>query len=197
MTILTDLTSVKAWLKKTDAENDDQLTELIGSVCHACEAYLGRPLERISRTELVPRVRQFERSFRLRANPVTVITSVKVATDGDFASATALDAETYAQSDLDSGTLHFNFDLQEGRNHIQVVYTGGIAPDIATIKTTHPDLHHAANLQIGHEWQRRNTPGSSSDRTTGASKTFVGEVALLKRVRELLDPHARSFQAHT
>ena len=196
MATLTDLASVKAWMGRTDSEADAQLTELIVSVEKAIERHLGRPVLVASRTEVVARTRQFERSFRLEANPVSSITSVKIDTSRDFTSATATDPTSYT-FDPESGMVWFDFDLPEGRRHIEVVYSGGLAADVTTIKSSYPDLHHAANLQVGHEHQRRNTPGSTADRNQGASATFTGQVQLLKLVRQLIGPYCRAQIAHS
>lgn len=194
----TTLARVKALLDISGTSHDTVLTDIIGAVSARIENFIDRPLEQTSRTEEY-NVRPRQNKLFLRAYPVASITSIKIATDWDYASATAVDTSDYRVTS-DNGMLHFNFfpvtsylgdNYQAAPDAVQVVYTGGLATSTANLVSAYPNIAFAADMQVVAAWRRRDTPQGNSINTGGASIAYEKPLAMIPDVIEALTPYRR------
>lgn len=173
--------------KATD-ETRAEVAAVLATVSGAVERYLDRFALRQARTEYHD-VEPMQSRVRLRAYPVTTLTSVNYDPDQAFGSTTAMTSSDYYDPTLDvEGALVFRYPFMPSVPHsraLKVVYTGGMATDTDSFVAAYPDLAGAVDVQTSHEWQRRNALGVSSvsypDGTT-ASLSLERWVASVKQV---------------
>lgn len=194
----TTIARVKALLDITSSSYDAVLTTIVAAVSKRIETYIDRPLEQKSRTETYP-IRPRQKMLFLRAYPVASITSIKIATDWDYASATAVESDDY-NCTSDTGTVHFSFcpitsyldsNYDAAPDAIQVVYNGGLAADTASLINDYPDIAFAADLQSVAMWRRRDTPQGNSLNMGGSSISYEKPLNLVPDVIEALTPYRR------
>lgn len=195
---LSTTTRVLALISSKGTAPDNAETEIeavLATVSGAVEAYLNRYVASSSRTEYFD-VEPYQTVFRLRGVPVSSVSSVYFDEEQSFGSSTALTSDDYYLPTLDSaGLLRIRFmlntDVVQYPASLKVTYTGGMAADAASFVTAYPDIAGAVDVQVAHEWQRRNALGTSSvtypDGTT-ASLTLDRWVPSVKQV---LDYHRR------
>lgn len=189
-----DLTStprVKALLNISPATTADDaaIALLVTAVSRRIEQWLRRPVEVAARTDLFD-VRCGHTRYQLAAYPVTTLTSVKVATDYDFAGATAKVVGEDFTIDSEAGIVEQLVSWQAGSRVLQIVHTSGLAADTAAVLANYPDLADAAEKQICEEWTRRNALSRESSSVNGSSETRAA-VQWLAIVREILAPYRR------
>ncbi len=195
--IITDVASLKAWMNagssaSLSSDLDTPLQEVIDATQLAFEAFMRRPIEYKARVEVIKRVRRFQKRIHLVAAPVSVVTLVEYASDGDFSAASTVSASTYYVADAEGVLWRRDGDSwEQGLGVYRVTYTAGMGTDMASFASAYPDIQHAAHLQCAYEWQRKRTPGSTTSSGRGGTKTFEGQLSLLKRVQELIGPYRR------
>ncbi len=200
---------VKALLDIPDATttHDAVLTNFIAAVSKRIEAFIDRPLLQSARTEeydLKPR----QRVIFLRAYPLTAqsdISSIKVATDWDFAAATAVSSSDY-HVDLVTGAVHLNYspitnylgnNMGVAPGAVQVVYTGGLgavssgSDPNATFLTNYADIASACETQVVAMWRRRDDPGRKTTKIGQYGATNEAPLEFLSDVRQSLLPYRR------
>lgn len=190
----TTLTRVKDFMgaTTTDAARDALLTSLIESVSREFEAYIGYPLASAARTEYHD-LKLDTRILFLAVVPVASIAEVKVGpANWDFASLTALTADTDYHLGAD-GQLYLNFRPGAiGLQKAKVTYTAGLGASDEAVATAAPALAMAANEQVAEEWRRRSNPSTVSYPTPKGSKTLDAPHRMLPRVHELLAAFVRT-----
>ena len=187
--------------------HDAVLDNFVGAVSKRIEVFIDRPLVQAARTEeydLKPRQRViFLRSYPLSAQGD--VTSVKVATNWDFAAATAITSTDY-HADLSTGSLHLNYspitnylgnNMGVAPNAVQVIYTGGFGaiasgsdPD-ATFLADYADIASACELQVVAMWRRRDDPGRRTTKIGQYGATNEAPLEFLPDVRQALLPYRR------
>lgn len=189
---LTTLARVQAALDipSTDTAQDARLSLLITAVSRRIEQWLNRGVEVAARTDLFD-VLEDQYRYQLTAYPVTTLTSVKVATDYDFASATAKTVGTDFTIDTTAGIVEQLTSWSGGSRVLQIVHTSGLAANTAAVLSDHPDLAYAAEAQIVEEWTRRGSMLRSSSNVSGSTETSVAVPHLLPIVREIVQPYRR------
>jgi hypothetical protein len=195
--VVTDLVSLKAWMdagsgKTLSSDLDAALTEAIEATENAFEQVMRRPLLEEARVEIIKRTRRFQKRITLASAPVASITSVEYDSSGVFTSPTTVPATDYLAIN-DEGVLRMREgdSWTEGIGVYRVTYTGGMGADVAAFGAAFPDIRHAAHLQIAYEWQRKRTPGSTTSSGRGGTKTFEGQLSLLKVVKEIIGKYKR------
>ena len=198
---LTDLATVKTYLKKEGATDDARLSFLIPVVSRRIERYLGRAdgFELKERVELIPHVPEIPAGkvwgYSLNVAPVVSVASVIVDEDHAFVgdgATTLVENEDFV---VHRGQGRIEFDGYRptlGEKTVQVTYTAGIAPDAATLVADedYADLVFAATIQVGYIFDRRNNPGATSENVNGATRSQKA-LAFLPEVVELLQPWKR------
>ena len=197
----TSTTRVKNLLEITSSGHDAVLGRLIEATSQRIEQFIDRPLEQKARTEEYT-IKPRQRVLFLRAYPLAnqaAIGSVKIATDWDFASATAVTSTDY-HVDLDTGMLHFTFfpitnyfgnNMAAAPDAVQVVYTGGFAAAEADVPTDYPAISWACETQVIAMWRRRDDPGRKATKIGQYGAEFEGPLQFLPDVRETLMPYRR------
>jgi len=188
---LTTLANVKVLAKETgssDTDFDAIVGALITAVSERAQSYIGREFATAARTELYS-IGMRTRSIFLRNPAVDTGQTFEIRNDllrnftGD-----AMSDDTYSL-DAESGEIYFVSSLLAGPNVLQVIYTGGMAADAATLQATYPDLEFAARRQVLHEFNRRMSPGvkRATSRRGKQSTEGEGELNWLDSTREVLD----------
>lgn len=192
---------IKDLLEITSTTHDTVLDRLIAVVSQRIESYIDRPLQSTERTEyydLKPR----QRVIFLRAYPLAnqaAISEIKFATDWDYDTAAAENAEDY-QVDLTTGAVHLNrhpITSYLGENDataplaVKITYTGGFAPDTTTLISAYPAIAYACEEQVIAMWRRRDEPMSKSTRIGDYGREVEGALRFLPDVVEALTPYRR------
>ena len=206
----TTLARVKTLLDLSGTTQDAVLSQLIAGTSARMEKFMDRPLHYTARTEEYD-LKARQKVVFLRAYPLAnqaAITSVKIASNWDFAAATAVDSSDY-HVDTDSGALHFNYspvtrylndNMGTAYNAVQVVYSGGFAVEdggaLTTFLAAFPDVAFACETQVVAEWRRRDDPGAQSTKTSSYGKSNFeapvgGSMRLLPDVVDILTPYRR------
>jgi hypothetical protein len=192
---------VKDLLEITSVTHDAVLDALIATVSQRIESFIDRPLKSEARTEEYD-IRPRQRVLFLRAYPLTAqadITSVKIATDWDFAAATAVTSTDY-HVDLNTGALHFVFypitnylgnNMATAPNAVQIAYTGGFGGTTSDIIDDYPAIASACETQVIAMWRRRDEPMQKSMKIGDYGSTKEGPVQFLPDVIEALIPYRR------
>lgn len=192
---------VKNLLDITTSGQDTVLGRMIEATSQRIEQFIDRPLEKKARTEEYT-IKPRQRVLFLRAYPLATqgdIASVKIATDWDFAGATAVTSTDY-HVDRDTGMLNFNFfpitnyfgnNMAAAPNAVQVVYTGGFEASSTNIPVNYPAISWACETQVIAMWRRRDDPGRKSTKIGQYGAEFEGPLQFLPDVRETLMPYRR------
>lgn len=162
-----------------------------------------RHAEQTARTE-VYRLPPHKRILSLKGFPVNdaVTFTVKVSTTRDFSESTALTEDTDYSLEPEIGVIRF-FTRPTGTSHpvsgaliqpafVQVVYTGGMATNVAGIVSSFPEVARAADLQVAYLWKRRSHPGGNLQ-LGGQSGTDYQEkeYGYLRAVLDVIGQHKR------
>lgn len=192
---------VKDLLDITSTSHDTVLDRLVAVVSQRIENFIDRPLLSTARTEEYS-IKPRQGMIFLRAYPLadqSSVGSLKVATDWDFAAATAVDADSY-HADLDTGQIHMRYYPIEnylGRNAtiapsvVQVTYTGGFATDTADLISNYPAIAYACEEQVVAMWRRRDDPAAGSVSIDQYSRKVEAPLKFLPDVVEALTPYRR------
>lgn len=184
--------------KGTAPDNaETEIAAVLASVSAAVETYLNRYTEATSRTEYLD-VDPYQRVFRLRASPVSAVSSVYFDEEQAFGSETALVASDYYLPTLDAtGRLVMRFALNSGADPIpravKVTYTGGMAASASAFVTAYPDIAGAVDVQTSHEWQRRNALGVTSVSYPDGTTASLSFDRWIPSVKQVLDYHRRVY----
>lgn len=181
----------EAGTKHSDARRAE-IAAVLATVSGAVERYLDRYALRTSRTEYFD-VFPDMRLVRLRAYPVTALTSVHYDGDQAFGSGTAMDSDDYYNPTLDeTGVLRFKWPFAfDYPKSLKVVYTGGMATDTDSFVEAYPDIAGAVDTQVSHEWQRRNALGVSSVNYPDGSSASLSFDRWIPSVKQVLDFYRR------
>jgi len=194
----TTIDRVKALLDISSTNYDAVLTTMVAAASRRIESYIDRPLEQTARTQEYP-IKPRQDVIFLRAYPVTAISSIKLALDWDFASATDFDAKDWTY-DAETGMIHLSFfpilnyngnNQAPAPNVIQVAYTGGFATSTANLITDYPDIAYAADIQAVAMWRRRDSPQGQSVSVGGGSIGYEGALRMIPDAIEALTPYRR------
>jgi len=194
----TTVTRVKALLDISSSTHDAVLTTMVAAVSKRIENYLDRPLLSEARTETY-NMRPRQSKLFLRSYPVSAISSVKIATDWNYAAAAAVDSSGYHVT-ADTGCLHFQYypvtgyvdsNYEYAPDAIQVVYTAGFDTSTSNLITNYPDIAMAADLQTVALWRRRDTPQGNSISIGGGSISYEKPLDLIPDVIHALAPYRR------
>ena len=200
----TTIARVKALLEITSTTHDAVLSALIATVSQRIESFIDRPIEAAARTEEYD-IKPRQRVLFLRAYPLTAqtdIASIKIATNWDFAAATAVTSTDY-HVDFDTGAVHFNFypltqymgnNVATAPNAVQVLYTGGFtatADGTTQFIVDYPAIAYAAETQVIAMWRRRDEPMVKTTKIGDYGSTVEGAVKFLPDVIEALIPYRR------
>lgn len=192
---------VKDLLEITSSTHDTVLGRLISTVSARIEDFIDRPLDTVARTEEYD-LRPRQNVIFLRAYPLTAqsdISSVKIATDWDFASATALTSTDY-HVDLGTGALHLNHypitsylggNTGTAPNVVQVTYTGGFATTPTLMQSNYPAISTACEMQVIAMWRRRDDPQGDTAKIGKYGSSKEAPLAFLPDVRQALLPYRR------
>lgn len=190
---LTTLADVKTLMGQDapGATLDSVLTTMVQAVSAAVEKSLNRLLLKTARTEKYS-PKPYATTVRLRALPVDASPfEFKEAPDRDFAAATAVLAEDF-YLDLEAGVVHLDIELTGGPGTVQVISTGGLAADTATLKASYPDIWQAATFWVKELYENRNQLGRSGQSVAGGSVSWqdgLGEIPDV--VEALIAPYRR------
>lgn len=190
--VLTVLSATgEAGTQHSDARKAE-IAAVLATVSGAVERYLDRFALRTSRTEyhdVLPDMRV----VRLRAYPVTTLTSVHYDADQAFGSSTAMDSDDYYDPTLDdTGVMRFKWPFAyDYPKALKIVYTGGMATDTASFVAAYPDIAGAVDTQVSHEWQRRNALGVSSVNYPDGTTASLSFERWIPSVKQVLDYYRR------
>lgn len=188
---ITRASSVKVFLEiaSADTQYDAWITQAIKSVSKRFEAYLGRGISRISRTEYMD-VAPGQMAFKFSSWPVTVVDSVRNDSLSDFGSGTEIDVNLRTIFGGEGFMFMKNIVPQSGPVAMRVTYTGGMAADTTSFMAAYPDISEAADMQVGFLDKRRRSIETSSASSGGATVDFT-DVELLPEVKDRLDRYRR------
>lgn len=164
--------------------------QVITAVSAAAERYLGRYAQTTSRTEYLT-VQPGKRVYRLRAFPVTTLSSVYLDAEQAFGNDTALTSEdyynpTYANDGLFTLKFYPTVEDTAAPNAMKITYTGGMATTTANFISGFPDIAHAIDLQCAHIYHTRNYAGTLSQSGDSGSVS-IQTVDWLPEVKATLD----------
>lgn len=192
------LAALKARLGLTGADHDAVLTAILAGLKDRFETEADRPLivTPAAVTEYFTGQGEF---LQLRRYPVVSITSIKIAYDYDFDSATALVANTDYRlvNDGKKGVLWRMYSDWPASppDCIQAIWRGGYAAagvTPGTGETALPaDLQEAAIQQASYWWQQRDKVGLASVGYQGGSVSTYAQAELLRDVRAVLERYRR------
>lgn len=164
--------------------------QVITAVSAAAERYLGRWAQTTSRTEYMTVV-PGKRVYRLRAFPVTTLTSAYIDIDQQFGADTALGSDDYYNPTYSTdGTFTLKFFPAVIDTPVpaalKITYTGGMATTTANFISGFPDIAHAIDLQCAHIYHTRNYAGTLSQSGDSGSVS-IQTVDWLPEVKATLD----------
>lgn len=176
------------------ANADTEIAAVLATVSGAVERYLDRTVLAASVTEYFD-VEYGMECVRLRAYPVTALTSVHYDADQSFGAETALTSDDYYLPTLDpSGLLAFVSPFSPSRTHrraLKVVYTGGMAATADAFAAAFPDIAGAVDVQCSHEWQRRNALGVTNISYPDGTNASLSFDRWIPSVKQVLDTYRR------
>lgn len=188
---LTTAQRVKAILADGVGPKEDALLDqLIVAASAMAESYMRRTALAGTYTEYFD-VPQFITAIQLKAWPLTSITSVYNDSARSYGSSTLLDSTGYA-AQLETGLLCFDYYLATGLRSLKVTYIGGMAATADAFVTAYPDIAHAVEMQVVHEFRRRKDSLDGSSASLGVGSFLPsGGVVLLNYTKDILDQYSR------
>lgn len=176
------------------------LGQIITGVSNAAEQFMNRKVLAEATTEYFD-VAPYQKVFRLKAFPVTAVTSVAFDLDQAWGSTTLLTATTDYWSALyePRGVLEIRYALNTwddtyGRA-LKVVYTGGMAATAAAFIAAFPDISNAIDQQVAYFWHQRNNLGVTSITSEFGTSVNMMPTDWLPAVRSVLERHKRQVAA--
>ena len=189
---LATLTDAKAHIKteSLSAESDAQITALIGAASLVVEQTAGRTLKKSAGVVEYLSVGRGQTRFVVAVYPVTAVNSLKIASDWDWASATAYDADEFRISD-NGAILLKRCPRTWGPDALEIDYDGGLITDEADAKSNFPGLHEACLQIVNMFWTRRDDLLRSGEGGDGWSIQRE-EVKIPKATMALIRPYMDS-----
>lgn len=190
----TTIERVKRFLPEANrsTEEDALIADIIASTTVSLEQWLRRKFEVVAHTQTFDWMHRRTRLW-LPAYPVEASPELELRYDPDhaFGSDTVIDSENYVLA-LEEGVIYFDrWSPFEGYQVVRITWTGGMAATVDDLEADYPSVVHAATLQVVHEFRRRRRLDMTSLSIGGASVGVAGEMGLLKRVEDLLQPFRR------
>ena len=143
-----------------DAWEQEVVDGMIDAASAYLEAYCGRWFKKEARTVEIDVPDGGMRTLQLRAAPIDTGETFTLKNDAewDWSSTTAIATTEYHVAAA-RGRVRFKrtHSMETGPGALQVVYTGGIAADTATILTAAPGLVAACLLTVVEMWNKRRT----------------------------------------
>ena len=192
---LTTLARVKVVLEinSVDTQHDAILNQLITSVSDLIETYLKRIITSGTQTEILDIPENNQHIFRLRAWPLTSITTIHYDPDRVFGTSTLLVAADYAM--LENGRLgdiHVFPSLGVYPSAIKIVYVGGLAATTAALITSFPGFVYYVEQQVAFLFNNKTYLVVTSVSSGAGSKTLdPPEDVLLPAVKNGLKRYRR------
>jgi hypothetical protein len=187
------LSNLKTWLGSTSTADDALLTAILEGVQASFDRYCDRTFL-LTATDVTE---TFNGGFDVIAAsryPIVSVTSIKEAADWDFASATALTADSDYRVRVSNGLIHRTGKWLRGVDVIQVLYRGGYVAAGSTPgagETALPDeIKLAARIQAEHIYRHKEQFGLTSVSIGGAAAS-VSSAGLLPEAARILDAHRR------
>ena len=185
----TNLARVKRYLNITDTNDDLMFTQLICDWSMAAQRFMGRAVKQVEREEdfSVQRAASVIRLPAFGSGSVIPADGIKHDLDRDFTDPEdVVDPTDYAFNER-TGLIKFDFQLTPGNQVLRVKWTGGLAPDTATLFLDYPDLAGAVDQQISHIFQHKEKLGVQAAGMQDQSTT-LGEAPgrWLRSVKEIL-----------
>jgi len=173
----------------TDTFLDEYIEQAIKATSEQAERECGRWFKLDTYTEVLD-VNGGQTLLSLRAYPISSITSIKEATDGDFASATAKTSTNYWQMENGrTGQVKMRYvGFIGGPGSVQVIYVGGLANETNALPA---DLRMAAIDQVAFAVRRASTAHLESEGQQQGSATYFRESALLPSVSAVFNRYRR------
>jgi hypothetical protein len=171
-------------------KDDTELAKMVTRVSMMVEQFLGRTVQATgSDLTEVCTVNQWESFYKVKAWPISSITSVKYARDQlDWSKIDALTEGTTYWSENARGIIMLYTEVKYDPGYVQVIYQGGMAADADAFVAAYPDIELAVLTQLTYQWQRRTSPAGSKTIGDGGINFDTG-LRLLPAVQELLAPH--------
>ncbi len=189
--MLAKLSDLKLWFKLTDTVDDVLLTKLLVGLGKKAMRDCNRIFERqVSRTET-----RDGGSEDIWTDLVTIetVTSVKEASNLDFAGVDDLVENSDYYVDKEKGKLHRMGDIRwlSGRYTVRYIYTGGwldpaTTPVPAGAELVPDDVQDAIVTQARFLWKRKEDIGLTSVGAGGGSWTIVQKTPWLPEVWDVL-----------
>ncbi len=191
------LTDVKDRLGLSTTDHDSMLCRLILNLEDIFNSYCSRTLI-LNSVDVTEYYTGGSAHLKLKRYPVVSITSIKVAVDYDFTSATALTADSDYRL-IDGGKKGILYRLYsnwyEFDDSIQVIYKGGYCSAGQTPGSGEfalpNDLREAAIEQVSFLFKRRDDIGLASVGFEGGSINKFSPMDLLPMVQKVLDDYVR------
>lgn len=178
-----------AW---TESANDGMISAVIAEVSAQFVEVLGVHTLRAARTE-VYEVRKFHKQVTLDAKEVAVpVVATMSSVPANLATAVAMTEGRDYRVLAPAGVIRLLGDQPWDPGFIQVAYTGGFFTDTGELGTKHHWLVSAAENQIIHRLQRRDTLGGNVQGPGGEGTSFIAGYDLLPSVAKTLMMHRRS-----
>lgn len=190
---LTDEARVEAWLGQGDVSTASpgkwaQLEQLVLPVSAAIEAYIGQPVQKLERFEVLDVVRRHQKKIWLEVAPVDMGETFEIREEyqGDWNNASVFEATDY-HVDAAVGLVHLRYREFIGPRYgsVRVQYTAGYGADLDEVEAAEPRLVQAATLWMTEIWRRRESFTKSS-RNVGRTQAAVVWDAELKKMPEVV-----------
>lgn len=173
----------------TDTYLDEYIEQAIRAVSQQVEDECGRWFRLDTYTEVLDVVTG-QKLISLRGYPISSITSIKEATDGDFASATAKTSTDYwTLENGRTGQVQMRYvGFVGGAGSVQVIYVGGLANETSALPA---DLRMACVDQVAFMVRRATTSHLKSESQQQGSVTYFQEASILPAVQHVFDRYRR------
>jgi hypothetical protein len=159
ITTTTDIQDFMGW--STNATRDAWLATAITRISARFEAAIGRGINHTSRTELFDVDGVSKQTFRVKAYPITSITSITSDYERDF-TGDAVSSDDYT-FDAEAGLISIDKAfLDMGQKSLQIVYQGGMGANQSALESNHPDIVDAITKQVAFEYESRKRLGVTS-----------------------------------
>lgn len=190
---LCSLNSVKRMLgiEVEQTVDDDVLNTIIAGVSAQIEQYLNRTAATGTYTEYFDVLDGASR-FAVRAYPVTAVTSITNAADGQWASGSSIGASYINFSNPNGIISIYASVLVAGADALRIIYTGGMAADAESLEGgDYADVALACTAQCIAVWNKRRYFGVSSAGVGGQSVAPTSATGFEPEVEKMLVPHRR------
>lgn len=180
----------------TEAGQDALIDRLLELASMQVEAFIDREVQSGTKTEYLD-VEYGVTLYRLRAWPVTAITSVHYDPDRTYGSSSLLQAADYGMLGgpvRNRGLLQLLFTPDaDWPSGLKVVYTGGMAADTTAFISAFPEIAGAVDLQVVHYLTRKDELGLQSASGQGGSVQLFEGQELIPVVARILRRYRRAI----